>query len=138
MILPVASDVKISWNGATSETAEKVMIGSRFEKQLDNLKEFLKIRDQVATTLGNRATGMCTYLFFFFFSLFSFVIFSLLLLCSFCSLLFFLFNTNWEIVTLQLTFMEVNLKEIPDVVRLAISLGVDRIKGMKNIKIYKI
>jgi len=88
MILPVASDVKISWNGASSETAEKVMIGSRFDKQLQNLKDFLKIRDQVATTQGNRAT-----------------------------------------VTLQLTFMEVNLKEIPEVVKLAISLGVDRIKG---------
>lgn len=47
MILPVASDVKISWNGATRETAEKVMIGSRFDKQLANLKEFLQIRDQV-------------------------------------------------------------------------------------------
>jgi len=88
MILPVASDVKISWNGATRETAEKVMRGSRFDTQLANLKEFIKIRDEVASTQGNRAT-----------------------------------------VTLQLTFMEVNLQEIPEVVRLAVSLGVDRVKG---------
>ncbi|CAF0994484.1 unnamed protein product [Didymodactylos carnosus] len=33
------------------------------------------------------------------------------------------------IVTLQLTFMEINLSEIPDIVKLGISLGVDRIKG---------
>jgi hypothetical protein len=32
-------------------------------------------------------------------------------------------------VTMQLTFMEVNLAEIPGVVRLAIQLGVDRVKG---------
>eukprot|EP00026_Physarum_polycephalum_P001664 Phypoly_transcript_01666.p1 GENE.Phypoly_transcript_01666~~Phypoly_transcript_01666.p1 ORF type:complete len:901 (+),score=157.82 Phypoly_transcript_01666:113-2815(+) len=88
MILPVASDIKISWNGASREIAEKVMIGSRFDKQLANLKEFLKIRDHIAATQGNRAT-----------------------------------------VTLQLTYMEVNLKEIPEVVKLAISLGVDRVKG---------
>jgi len=88
MILPVASDVKISWNGATREMTEYVMRGSRFDKQLANLKEFLKIRDEVASAQGNRAT-----------------------------------------VTLQLTFMQVNLKEIPKVVDLAISLGVDRVKG---------
>ena len=32
-------------------------------------------------------------------------------------------------VTLQLTFMESNLAELPDIVRLAIQLGVDRVKG---------
>jgi hypothetical protein len=57
MILPVASDVKISWNAATAGIAEEVMRGSRFNKQLANLKEFLRIRDEVATSTGNRATG---------------------------------------------------------------------------------
>lgn len=32
-------------------------------------------------------------------------------------------------VTLQLTFMESNLEELPQIVELAISLGVDRVKG---------
>jgi len=88
MILPIASDIKISWNGATKETAEKVMIGSRFEKQLENLKAFIALRDTIAITQGNRAT-----------------------------------------ITLQLTFMEVNLQDIPKIVKLAVSLGVDRVKG---------
>jgi hypothetical protein len=35
-------------------------------------------------------------------------------------------------VTLQLTFMQVNLKEIPKVVKLATSLGIDRVKGLYN------
>eukprot|EP00026_Physarum_polycephalum_P018516 Phypoly_transcript_20136.p1 GENE.Phypoly_transcript_20136~~Phypoly_transcript_20136.p1 ORF type:complete len:154 (+),score=25.31 Phypoly_transcript_20136:44-505(+) len=67
MILPVASDIKISWNGASREIAEKVMIGSRFDKQLANLKEFLKIRDHIAATQGNRATGICFSFFLVFF-----------------------------------------------------------------------
>lgn len=32
-------------------------------------------------------------------------------------------------VSFQLTFMECNIRELPDMVRLAISLGVDRVKG---------
>ncbi|CAF0923850.1 unnamed protein product [Adineta ricciae] len=36
---------------------------------------------------------------------------------------------NRATVTLQLTFMEINLPEIPEIVKLGISLGVDRIKG---------
>ncbi|CAF1294449.1 unnamed protein product [Adineta steineri] len=36
---------------------------------------------------------------------------------------------NRATVTLQLTFMEINLQEIPEIVKLGISLGVDRIKG---------
>ena len=33
-IVPVASDVKVSWNGATKETHEKVMLGSNWETVL--------------------------------------------------------------------------------------------------------
>tara|TARA_B110001452_G_scaffold267540_1_gene277942 strand:+ start:2347 stop:3420 length:1074 start_codon:yes stop_codon:yes gene_type:complete len=36
---------------------------------------------------------------------------------------------NYCSVTLQMTFMEMNLKQIPEVVKLAIAEGVDRIKG---------
>lgn len=36
---------------------------------------------------------------------------------------------NYCSVTLQMTFMEMNLSQIPEVVKLAISEGVDRIKG---------
>lgn len=87
-IVPVASDVKISWNGATKETSELIMIGSNFEKRLQNVREFIEVRDRVAREGGN-----------------------------FCRM------------TFQLTFMDIGLQELPDVVKLAASLGVNRVKG---------
>ena len=88
LIVPVGSDVKVSWNGASKEVQERIMQGSSFEENLENLKAFIQVRDRVAAGGGN-----------------------------YCC------------VTLQLTFMEDNLDEIPDIVRMAISLGVDRVKG---------
>ncbi|MGC8581677.1 MAG: radical SAM protein [Thermoplasmata archaeon] len=38
-------------------------------------------------------------------------------------------GTNWPTVTLQVTFMERNLKELPDILRFAIDKGIDRLKG---------
>jgi MoaA/NifB/PqqE/SkfB family radical SAM enzyme len=87
-IVPIGSDVKISWNGATKQTSELIMIGSTFEKRLQNVKDFIAIRDKIASQGGN-----------------------------FCR------------VTFQLTFIEIGLKELPDVIRLAASLGVNRVKG---------
>jgi MoaA/NifB/PqqE/SkfB family radical SAM enzyme len=46
LIVPVTSDIKISWNGACSETAERIMKGLNFEKAKINLNEFVKYRDQ--------------------------------------------------------------------------------------------
>ena len=87
-IVPVASDVKISWNGATKATQEAIMIGTRWEKVLDNVTTFLAVRDAHATRGGHRCR-----------------------------------------VTFQLTFMESNLAELADIVRLAVRMGVDRVKG---------
>ena len=87
-IAPVASDVKISWNGATKATQEAIMIGSNWEKVLGNVKTFIAVRDAHAGGGGNRCR-----------------------------------------VTFQLTFMEANVAELPDIVRLAAELGVDRVKG---------
>ncbi|MGA8164651.1 MAG: radical SAM protein [Waddliaceae bacterium] len=87
-IVPIGSDVKISWNGATKKTSELIMIGSNFEKRLQNVQDFIRIRDEIAHSGGN-----------------------------FCR------------VTFQLTFLETGLEELPDVVRLAAKLGVDRVKG---------
>lgn len=87
-IIPIGSDVKISWNGATKETSELIMIGSHFEQRVQNVRDFIKIRDDVAAQGGN-----------------------------FCR------------VTFQLTFIETGLEEIPEVVKLAASLGVNRVKG---------
>ncbi|CAF0869408.1 unnamed protein product [Rotaria sordida] len=88
LLMPVLSDIKFSWNGSTKTTQELVMKNSKLDKQLKNLTEFIRIRDEYADKGDNRVS-----------------------------------------VTLQLTFMEINLPEIPEIVKLGISLGVDRIKG---------
>jgi MoaA/NifB/PqqE/SkfB family radical SAM enzyme len=87
-IVPVTSDVKISWNGARAETAETIMLGVRWEKVLANVREFVAVRDEHAAAGGNRCR-----------------------------------------VTFQLTFLESNVGELADMVRLALDLGVDRVKG---------
>jgi len=87
-IVPVTSDVKISWNGATRETQERIMLGARWEKVLDNARDFIAVRDAHAAAGGHRCR-----------------------------------------VTFQLTFLESNVAELADIVRLAIDLGVDRVKG---------
>ena len=87
-IVPFASDVKISWNGATKVTQEAIMIGARWEKVLENAGTFIAVRDAHAGGGGNRCR-----------------------------------------VTFQLTFMESNVGELADIVRLAARLGVDRVKG---------
>lgn len=88
LIVPVSSDVKISWNGATAVTHEAVMLGARWETVLANARTFIAVRDAHAASGGNRCR-----------------------------------------VTFQLTFLETNVGELADMVRLAIDLGVDRVKG---------
>ena len=87
-IVPVTSDVKISWNGSTKETQETIMIGANWEKVLENARTFIAVRNEHAALGGNRCR-----------------------------------------VTFQLTFLEANVVELADTVRLAIDLGVDRVKG---------
>lgn len=88
MLVPITSDVKISWNGATRETQEAVMLGSDWESVLQNVRTLVEVRDTHAAAGGNRCR-----------------------------------------VTFQLTFMQVNFEELPEIVRLAAELGVDRVKG---------
>ena len=87
-IVPVTSDVKISWNGATRATHEAIMLGSDWSRVVDNVRAFVAVRDAHAAAGGNRCR-----------------------------------------VTFQLTFLEQNVGELADMVRLAQSLGVDRLKG---------
>jgi radical SAM protein with 4Fe4S-binding SPASM domain len=56
LLVPILSDVKISWNGATKETHEKIMLGSKWEQVLANLKAFIKARDESANSGKNRCT----------------------------------------------------------------------------------
>jgi glycosyltransferase involved in cell wall biosynthesis/MoaA/NifB/PqqE/SkfB family radical SAM enzyme len=87
-IVPVTSDVKISWNGATKDTHERIMLGARWEHVLENVRVFIAVRDACAAGGRHRCR-----------------------------------------VTFQLTFLEANVGELADIVRLAIDLGVDRVKG---------
>ncbi|WP_318640098.1 glycosyltransferase [Flavobacterium ardleyense] len=88
LIVPNTTDIKISWNGATRETAEEIMIGVDFDKTILNIQEFIAYRN-----LYFQETGY------------------------FCR------------VTLQLTFMQNNMHELADIIKLAAKLGVDRVKG---------
>lgn len=87
-IVPVASDVKVSINGASAETQEAIMQGTRFEQVVENVRQFVAVRDAHAESGGNRCR-----------------------------------------VTFQTTFLDSNVEELPDLVRLAAALGVDRVKG---------
>src|SRR5262249_5051039 len=53
-IVPVTSDVKISWNGATAATHESIMIGARWDRVLENARTFIEVRDAHAKGGGNR------------------------------------------------------------------------------------
>jgi MoaA/NifB/PqqE/SkfB family radical SAM enzyme len=44
-LVPVASDVKISWNGATAATAEAVMRGLDFGAAVEGVRTFVSVRD---------------------------------------------------------------------------------------------
>lgn len=88
LIVPNTTDIKISWNGATKETTEKVMQKIDFEQCIKNVLQFIEVRDAIFAETG-----------------------------YFCR------------VTFQLTFMENNMHELVDIIKLAASLGVDRVKG---------
>ena len=87
-LIPITSDIKISWNGSKKETQEEIMKGQDFEKVFENVRHLVAERDLVAKSGGN-----------------------------FCRL------------TFQLTFLEENYQEIPEIIQLAASLGINRVKG---------
>jgi len=88
IIIPTTSDIKISWNGASKLTAEQIMKGINFQKNLENLKEFVQYRNE------------------------------------------YFEETNYYCrITLQLTFMQHNMHELNDIIKLASEIGIDRIKG---------
>lgn len=88
LIIPNTTDIKVSWNGSTAETYNKVMRGGNFDKALSNLKQLINARDH-----HYRETGY------------------------YCR------------ITIQLTFMAHTMHELPDIIKLAASIGVDRVKG---------
>lgn len=88
LLVPIVTDVKFSWNGATAETDEKIMLGKNFHHTIENLKTFIRIRNKHFQ------------------------------------------QTGWYCrVTFQLTFMQNNMHELADIIKLAAELDVDRVKG---------
>jgi MoaA/NifB/PqqE/SkfB family radical SAM enzyme len=85
-LVPMTSDVKISWNGATPSTAAAIMSGLELSRAVANVRAFAAVRDARATA-GRRCR-----------------------------------------ISFQVTAQEGNVAELADVVRLAASLGVERVK----------
>lgn len=46
LLVPNTTDVKLSWNGASQEVQERIMVGSSLKMQLIQLDHLLKTRDQ--------------------------------------------------------------------------------------------
>lgn len=88
LLVPVISDVKFSWNGASAKTAESIMRGISFDKNIENIRTYIDYRNKYFQETGNYTR------------------------CSF-----------------QLTFLESNMDELPEIIRLAAELGIDRVKG---------
>ncbi len=88
LILPVASDVKISWNGSTPALNDAIMERGSTIDRLEKIKTFLALRDRIMQETDHYAR-----------------------------------------VTFQLTFMEHNFSDIPAIIKLAATLGIDRVKG---------
>ncbi len=88
LILPVASDVKISINGASKKINESIMEGITFENQISNIKKFSKIRDKIRKS-----------------------------------------KINFPTITFQATLLERNLNDLPNLIKLAINLNIDRFKA---------
>lgn len=64
LIVPVTSDVKISWNGATAATSQAVMLDLDFEKAVQNVRDFVRVRDEyfAETAYYCRVTFQLTFL----------------------------------------------------------------------------
>jgi glycosyltransferase involved in cell wall biosynthesis/MoaA/NifB/PqqE/SkfB family radical SAM enzyme len=64
LIIPNTTDVKISWNGSTARTMENIMKGLSFDKNLENVKRFIFLRNKYFETRGYycRITFQVTFL----------------------------------------------------------------------------
>lgn len=52
LIVPITSDIKISWNGGTAITAERIMKGFDFNKAVQDVREFISVRDEWFAATG--------------------------------------------------------------------------------------
>jgi glycosyltransferase involved in cell wall biosynthesis/MoaA/NifB/PqqE/SkfB family radical SAM enzyme len=54
LLVPLTSDIKVSWNGATAATQARIMIGSNWGQVVENLRVLAEVRDAHAQVGGNR------------------------------------------------------------------------------------
>lgn len=88
ILVPVASDIKISWNSASPSNQKNIMRGSSWNNRILDLQQMIMVRDKYRESHKDACT-----------------------------------------ISLQATFMEMNLSDLPDLIKMAIELGVDRVKG---------
>jgi len=62
LLTPVTSDIKVSINGATAATQEHIMVGSRWARMLENVLDFIAVRNALADGHRCRVTFQVTYL----------------------------------------------------------------------------
>lgn len=48
-IVPITSDVKISWNGVNESTQSDIMVGTSLQEHTENTRRFIAVRDQWAS-----------------------------------------------------------------------------------------
>ena len=61
-IVPIGSDVKISWNGASEYTHNKIMLGAKLSQHIENAKRFIAVRDKLAEAHFCSMTMQLTFL----------------------------------------------------------------------------
>jgi radical SAM protein with 4Fe4S-binding SPASM domain len=88
ILVPIVSDVKFSWNGASEKTAKSIMKGISFGETIRKVRKYIEIRNKYFDVTGDYSK------------------------CSF-----------------QLTFLESNMDELPEIIQLAAELDIDRVKG---------
>lgn len=52
-IIPITKDIKFSVNGAFKSTAENIMIGLNFDRQIENIRIFSEVRNLIYKTTGH-------------------------------------------------------------------------------------
>ena len=64
LLVPITTDIKISWNGATAQTAQKIMLKINFDEAIANMREFIRIRNEhfKATGYKCRVTFQLTFM----------------------------------------------------------------------------
>ena len=61
-IVPLASDVKISWNGASEGVHREIMLGASLEKHINNAKRFIAVRDELTAQNYCSVTMQLTFM----------------------------------------------------------------------------